>query len=1122
MSNFDVVRRLAREKNSAARSIINGGGVTTSLLSAAQTLGGFSVQIVPPEHPLLMGGDGALYPGDSPTVYVANDLDPAYQAYVTAHEFGHHWIEASLEPSFLPRGVDPGCAEEPTPLGLKRVEAYSAQELRERRANVFAREFLLPRDEAHRLFIDCGQTAETISRELTLPISLVYQQLAASLLLPDVHPVQPHKDHQESPPLDLSQKSAAEHMDGALLVEAGPGTGKTRTLIARIEYLLSKGVPPASILVLTFSNKAAQEIRERVAKNMPTAAADIWAGTFHGFGLELVRKFSNLIDVKEPVQLIDQARGLEILEQELPHLGLDYYLKLHEPLLDLRYVLSAISRAKDELFDPTQYLAAARQMQFDATNEEDRLKADKAVEVGTVFKHYEEKLHEYGAVDFADLINRSIEIFRKDPSALIQVQDQYQHVLVDEYQDVNRASALLLKEIVGDGSRLWVVGDAKQSIYRFRGASPVNTRNFEIDYPGGTRKALSVNYRSSSEIVELFSVFGNSMSVSKSRLELTANRGKKPNSIDFNLATDRDAEIAGLAKEIQEANARGYAYRDQAVLCRSHTNLERIALGLEAAGIPVLYLGDLFERPEIRDLLSLASFVAEPRRGGLYRIGAISRYRLSVADITAFLKFSDAESLTPLVALSRLGSVSDLSQEGRQSLSTLQHDLRNISFKTSPGEFLCSVLFNNRVLLDELLTDNSIPAQQRRIAIHQLIQFSIEFRTNLDGDPKKRMLSWIRRLEMFGDERSLRELPDAVTWIDAVRLMTVHGSKGLEFPIVHVPMLGAGIFPNSWRGERCPAPIGMLSSDAAEDHKHEEECLFFVALSRAKDRISLSRAVRYSEKRGSNASSVLKAISSLLPRSKDEGVTWESSLTPADKDISRTDLAVSGMQHDGRDIEIFLRCPRSYMYQVVLGLSSSREDNAYLRFHRTVYMVLREIPSRDKDTMLSQLDAYWVQIGPSDHPLSPLYKEAAMRILVQASSRPASGARISEELLVAIDSHTIKLSIDELEKRPNGETIIRRLRTGRPPKKADDRPLHALLSEAAKQNFGNSSHTEVHYLTTNEPIAVSLSETVMTSRLNDYRDAFEKLSGGNYPPEPENREDCPKCPHYFICPALAE
>jgi ATP-dependent DNA helicase UvrD/PcrA len=1123
MDSFGTVRALARDKHALLRAKA-GGNTSAQLLEAARAETGMKVQKLPPDHPLLGGGDGALH-RSSNAIYISNALNADSAAYVEAHEFGHFWIETPADPAIVPRGSDPGAPEQGTPLGLKRVEAYSPDELRERLANVFAREFLLPGPEAQRLFADLGHAAPKIADVLTVPLGLVHQQLAASLLLPEPPTDDPEKVlATERPGLDESQREAAHHEGSPLLVEAGPGTGKTRTLVARLEFLLGKKDPAASILALTFSNKAAREIRERVAWSVPEAAAEIWTGTFHAFGLELLRKYGELIGIAQPVRLLDQADILALLEEDLLALKLDHYLRLHEPLSDLRFVLGAISRAKDEVKSPADYAEAVKRMAAKVApgDEEAQLKVAKAEEVARVFRHYDEKMRKAGWVDFADLINRPVELLRAHPDVREELRGQYRHLLVDEYQDVNRASALLVKELAGDGEHLWVVGDARQSIYRFRGAAPQNALDFEKDYPKGQRKPLKVNYRSRQQIVDTFGGYAGHMHVGgRKAVKLKAHRGPGPDALDCNVAVNRDAEIRGIAEAIKKHRANGIAYRDQAVLCRVHSNLERVALGLEAAGVPVLYLGDLFERPEVCDLLSLISFVAEPHRGGLMRVADLPAYRTSLADVQAFLAYAGEAEKRPAEALADLASVPGLSEVGKASLGRLAADLDGIGFRTGPGTFLCHVLFNRGALLRDYLGGDTPGDQQRRMAIHQLLQFAIENNSDA-GDPKRAMLQWIRRLEVFGDERALREPPAAVEGIDAVRLMTVHGSKGLEFKVVHLPMLGSGMFPLKRQGDRCPAPEGLLPTSPVADHEEEEECLFYVALSRARDHLSLSRAERYSDKQRSNPAVPLLQIAAFLPRAPDGDTTWVQKLPLAPPDSHRPDLARDMPEHDGRDIELYIDCPRRYLYQLVLGLSGGRDDAAYVRFHRAVYRVLEWLRAQpgsvEAKALADELDAAWNDIGPTKDPLEPLFKASATRILDNARGRRRDGITFGSVVPFTRGGRTINLPIDEIE-RSTGKLLVRRVRTGREPSRPDQRHLHALMLQAVRDAMGASATFEVQYLTTNEPVPITL-DGVMKSRLADVENALDQISKGHYPAQPKDGENCPRCPHYFICASV--
>ena len=291
-----------------------------------------------------------------------------------------------------------------------------------------------------------------------------------------------------------------------------------------------------------------------------------------------------------------------------------------------------------------------------ASDEEAQEEAEKVLEVAAVFAAYEEMLKAERVVDFSDLIVKPVILLREHPEVAEEIRRQYKQILVDEYQDVNRASGVFLKLLAGDGKSLWVVGDARQSIYRFRGAAPVNIREFENDFPGTRRLPLNVNYRSQEHVVRLVEAFASCMKASVGGLpaKWEAKRGRQGGEVILEVANDLAAEAAGLAREINHRRDQGISYRDQAILCRSHTNLARFAMRLEAHGIPVLYLGDLFERAEVRDMLALMSFTCEPERGGLFRLAQFPEYRIPMGDVRKVLNFADANGIYPMEAMRRL------------------------------------------------------------------------------------------------------------------------------------------------------------------------------------------------------------------------------------------------------------------------------------------------------------------------------------------------------------------------------------------------------------------------------------------------------------------------------------
>ncbi len=1122
MEGFDTVRTLARRTHDEACAAVGGKTSAADLLDGATAITDIQRSAIANDDPILCGAEAVL---DSSVgcIFYKRSVSEEQAAFYQAHEFGHHFLDSATG-ACSGTDIDVAMPEERIPLGIQRVEGYGPRERRECQANVFAREFLLPCGEARRLFSGEKLSAADIAERLGVPVGLVLQQLAQALLVPEI--VGTGHAPTRMPALDDSQKTAARAEAGPHLIEAGPGTGKTRTLIARIEWLLEQGADPTSILVLTFSNKAAEELRERVAASAPDAAPAIWAGTFHAFGLEILRKFGDRLGLDSHVRVVDPSDALLLLEEDLPSLPLRHYLQLYEPGFALRDMLTAISRAKDELIDPEGYRELGEKMLAAAGDDGDAVeKAERAIEVAEVYAAYEGLLEKQGVVDFADLIVKPVGLLQDDAEVGDGLRAQYKWILVDEYQDVNRASGVLLRLLAGAGRNVWAVGDARQSIYRFRGASPANIRSFEDDFEGAKRLSLEINYRSQAPVVRLFTAFARDMKANVGGLPPTwaPDRGDQGGEIRMEVATGLDAEAAGLAGEIEQRRAQGVAYRNQAVLCRSHTFLARFASRLEALGIPVLYLGDLFERPEIRDLLALISLTCEPKRGGLLRVATFPEYGIPLQDVRAVLGFAAAEEIFPLQAIDRINEIPGITDAGRRGLASVRSHLGFVQPGTPAAALLFEYLFTRSRYLDTMLGgDDTVTGACKRVAIYQLLQFATEYRATGGGNPRQQLLRWVRRLETFGDERQLRQMPSAANGIDAVRLLTVHASKGLEFRAVHLPALGASIFPTSAKYTPCPPPDGMLPEDPRDSHAEEEECLFFVAMSRARDFLSLSRAERYSETRKS-PSRLLLGLAAHLPYAADCPPGWKNEALAEPQEGALVHFGAGHDEHKAEDLDQYIRCPRAYLYQRILELSGARDDSAYVQFHRAIYSVLRWMGEVDAATAISgeeaasRLDAAWEEIGPSDHPYSTMYRDAADDIIEYAVARRASGAEILDvDWLIELPEGRIRLRPDHVEVGADGP-IVRRLRTGRPPKKIDD-DIYALYLVGARQEL-IGARVEALFLTTDEARPVAMTETVIRNRLKKYDDAIAGIRAGRFAAKPNDRA-CPRCPQYFICSAV--
>lgn len=1127
MDSFEAIRRRAAAERDELG--LDARAPSTTVVGALLVRFDISLTLLPAGNAVLAGAR-ALFDEQLRAICAETVSDEGEQAVLIVHEVAH----SILHPSSMHCGGDDIDASRPTErvqLGLQRVDSYGARERRELHANVFARELLFPRQYARRLHLDEGLSATSIAEVVKLPRDLVRQQIIDALLLPDIPPQDSKAAATPAPKPDPSQDAAAAHRGSPFLLQAGPGTGKTRTLVKRVLSLLAEGREPAALLVLTFSNRAAGELLERLDSETPSAS-EIWVGTFHAFGLDLIRRYHDRLALPADPPLFDRSDAIEVLQDLLPTLSLVHYRNLWDPLLDLKDIVNAIARAKDELVDATQYRQLANSMLERAADVETRIAAEKCLEIADVYDQYQAALTERGAVDFGDLIMRPAVLIESNRAVREEVRLRHRHVLVDEYQDVNRASARLLKGIAGDGSRLWVVGDARQSIYRFRGASSDNVRRFAADYLDSKGAALAVNYRSSSPVIEAFTAFSRTMAASDGAqpLNLTSSSsssGKRPEIHAVDTVEDEGSAIAGHIRELEAA---GVALRDQAVLCRTNRRVNELAAAFAARGIPSLHLGSFFERDDVRDVLALMSLLVERSGSGLTRVGASPRYPLSLGDVAlATRKLGEQERGAARDNLEKLAVDVDLSESARVSLARLRDDLEGFTASSSPWDFLTTLLLDRTRAVADLANLVDIEARMRGVALWQLLNFLREPRAAARGVPIRRMLDQVRQLVLLAEERDLRHVPAAALHMNAVRLMTVHASKGLEFEAVHLPGLTVASFPSSNRGAPYPIPDGLIETvtDAKSSerrrtlHHDEEACLFFVALSRARAHLRMYRARKQSNGNARNASPFLQGLP-LVER------TYGPSIVAPSGEASTETIAVSWPRDHAflaEQIELFDKCPRRFFYTHVLSLRMARSPTPFSRAHDCLFDLISWLVTQRATRVVTaadaerELDRIWQDRGPTDHAFAAEYRRLAGR-MAAALVRHAAAGRYEQTmpLPLKLNAGTIVVQPHEIARAPAGSVVVRHIRTGH--KRADEyeRLIYALQRLAARVAFGPKARTEALHLADDVVEPVEMTERVLSNRGERANAILNSLTRGQYTPKPDALR-CPRCPHFFICAA---
>ena len=1044
------------------------------------------------------------------------------QAFLVVHEVGHSELGDDEEPEVQVQ-IDPARPSEPCPVGVDRVVDYGRKQRREVQIDLFAREFLLPRDFVRKLHVQDKLTASEIARRLGAPFEVVAQQLLDALLLPPV--VLEEKTAGGERAANDLQRNSAEHRGPAYLLEAGPGTGKTQTLTTRVEGLLAERVDPRRILLLTFSNKAAGEMAERIARKNKEAAAAMWIGTFHAFGLDIVRRFHNELCLPKDPRLLDRTEAVEILENEFPRLKLKHYRNLYDPTPIISDILAAISRAKDEVVDHKKYAELAQAMIAKATTDEEREAGERALEVAKVYEIYEKLKHAEHCVDFGDLVSMPVRLLESNADIRNLISTLYDHVLVDEYQDVNRSSVRLLTALRGSGENLWVVGDAKQSIYRFRGASSLNMGRFgKEDFVGGQRGRLKINYRSVSEIVTTYSDFALEMKMGDANSGLESHRGPSGKQPELLTVGQEDEQTVLLAETIEAMRAAGHKYKDQVVLCTGNEKLSKLGQALERLGIPVLFLGSLFERPEVKDLCAMLSVLTDRRATGLVRVAGGADFGMPLADVSVVLEHFSAIKLDAGHWIRDAHQVPGVSADGKTALQRLAAALSGFTAGDQPWEVLANILLDRTRIASRIASSDTVQARAQGIAIWQFMNFA-RVQPVKKGLPLVRLLERVRRLLRLGDDRELRQLPAAAQGLDAVRMMTIHGCKGLEFEIVHLPGLNTGTIPRAAKSLPCPPPDGLVEGSEGKSvdlfklgQAEEQECLFYVAMSRAKDRLFAYAPTKMSDGKNWGLSSFLARLDQNITKRR----TTPSRALPASPEDAAIQLSIEGgLNFRGEQVALYEDCPRRFFYTHILRIGGRRTMTPFMQMHDAVRDVFKGVidgtaPISTPEQLNHRVNDAFKAIGLSEHGYANDYHALALPML-QYFARLRQG-HIPEEpkaLKLTFKNESVIVLPDDVLLHSSGKRIVRKIKTGHHSKKYSDDVEAAALILAAKEAFPDAT-VELVFLSDQRIEPLSMTTTKLESRRVKLDNALSDIRLGKFPPEP-SIHTCPGCPAFFVC-----
>ncbi len=617
--------------------------------------------------------------------------------------------------------------------------------------------------------------------------------------------------------LNDKQREAVLYNDGPLLIIAGAGAGKTKTLTTKIAYLIEEeNVNPRNILAITFTNKAAKEMKDRLYQLVGDLAKKLQVSTFHSFGLKLLRENYNILGYDQNFVIMDSDDSLTVVKKIIKDMGYDP--KIYNP----RAIRNKISSCKNEMMSPEAYDKYA-------VSEYEKV-------VQNVYKQYETKLQRNNSVDFDDLLLLPIELFKKHPEVLEEYQDLYQYLLIDEYQDTNEAQYILTKLISAKNKKITCVGDDSQSIYSFRGANYKNILNFEKDYPDAKTILLEQNYRSTSTILDAANqVIKNNKQKKDKNLWTARGIGEK---IKYYRAYNEKDEAAYVIRSVKELVEKGVEYKDIAVLYRTNAQSRVLEEEMLKENMPYRVIGSFYfySRKEIKDLIAYLRLIHNSKDNvSLLRVINTPKRGIGLKTIENLQTKADLEGT----------SIYDAISSGKeQDFKNTIEKLKALSEELTLTELIDKVLDASGLKAD-LESEKSLEAE---IRLENLEEFKSITKTFEEREGLISLEDFLLEISLISDVEEYKDDPNRIS------LMTVHSVKGLEFAHVFVVGMEEGIFPH-------------MNSLMDNSELEEERRLCYVAITRAKDNLHLINARRrtlFGQEQVNPASRFLSEINSDL------------------------------------------------------------------------------------------------------------------------------------------------------------------------------------------------------------------------------------------------------------------
>ena len=963
----------------------------------------------------------------------------------------------------------------------------------------------------------------------------------------------------EEKKLNKEQLEAVSYGDGPLLIIAGAGTGKTTVITERIKHLIvGKKVKPEEILAMTFTEKAAREMEERIDIALPYGYTQMWIMTFHGFCDRVLRKEAVNVGLDPAYNVLTQAETIQLLKRNLFNFNLQYFRPLGNPTKFLSGLITHFSRLKDEDVGPNQYIEWVKS-QISSTkgqNEEEKIELEKYLELAQAYQIYEDIKIKNSVMDFGDLITNTLKLFRTRKNILRKYQEQFKYILIDEFQDTNFAQNELAILLAGKNQNITVCADDDQAIYRWRGAAISNVIQFKDRFPKAKIISLTQNYRSTQEILDR--AYGVIQNNNPDRLEvkekidkkLVAVSGIQGEKIEFLYADRVENEAEMVAQKIQDIRNKipETRYSDFAILVRANNHADSFLRALNRHGIPCQFLGPgmLFKQPEIKDLIAYLKFLADIEDSvAFYRVLSLEVFKISPRDLAAIAAFAKRENLTLFEACEKMEKIflSEATKKTlRKFLEMINKHLGLIKSETA-GQILYLFLEDSGILR-QLINPSSVYQERRVENIAKFFDKLKNYETQNENASVFAVADWIDLSMELGESPLVSD--SDWTLVDAVNIMTLHSAKGLEFPFVFLVNLVMQRFPTSERKEQIPIPDPLIKEILPEGdyHLEEERRLFYVVMTRAKERLFLTAANYYGEGKRERKISpfVFEALGKDLPSpSNSLGASNQHQLSFLDFQKPPEELVMASTQPPAAitylsysQIEAFDNCPLQYHFRYVQKIPTL--PSGALSFgdsiHKTMQSFYQEVKNGGKPEikdLLKMFSANWSSAGYSSkkHELEMKKKgEEILTVYYKKNYDPKNIPLDLEQIFTIKVSPDLKIGgkIDRVDLLPNGKLEIIDYKTGRVPsmeKLEKNLQMTVYALAASDPGIYNKDLKDVvmsfYFFETQEKISTKRTKEQLEEAKKELIGKKEEIEKSNFDPKPSNL--CDFCEYRLLCEA---